>query len=214
MYPVGDTLPIDSLPSGAYMLSGPAMSGKYEILLSSLAAGVQDGDGILLVTTNRDAASIADDFENRLGQVPPDLYIVDTVSDQQENPSNLQPDRIKKVSSPGDLTGIGIAVSEHIQRLVSADTGRTRLGFYSLSTLLMYADIEGVFRFLHVLTGRVTSIDGLGLFAIDPTTHEESTINTLKQLFDGMIEVRGDGEEREIRIVGVPDASTEWQPFP
>ena len=214
MYPVGETLPIDQLPSGAYMLSGPAMSGKYELLMSALSAGVEDGDGILLVTTNRDAASIIGDFEERVGRVPTNLYIVDAVSEQQTSSGHLPPERVKHVSSPGDLTGIGIAVSEHIQQLVAAEAQRTRLGFYSLSTLLMYADIEGVFRFLHVLTGRVTSINGLGLFAIDPTTHDESTINTLKQLFDGMIEVRGDGESREVRIVGVPDASAEWQTVP
>lgn len=187
------------------------MSGKYELLLSILSAGVEDGDGILLVTTNRDADSVIADFEERVGRVPPDLYIVDAVSEQQTKSGHLPPEHVRNVSSPGDLTGIGIAVSEHVQQLVAADTQQTRLGFYSLSTLLMYADIEGVFRFLHVLTGRVTSINGLGVFAIDPTTHDESTINTLKQLFDGMIEVRGDGESREVRIVGVPDASAEWQ---
>ncbi|MDX1745535.1 MAG: hypothetical protein R3324_06325 [Halobacteriales archaeon] len=190
------------------------MSGKYELLVSVLSAGIADGDGLLIVTTNRNSGAIIDDFEERAGSAPNNLYIVDAVSEQQGDRGSLPPERVRNVSSPGDLTGIGIAVSEHFQDLVAGDTDRTRLGFYSLSTLLMYADIEGVFRFLHVLTGRVTSIQGLGLFAIDPTTHDESTINTLKQLFDGMIEVRGAEGSREVRIVGVSDVEATWQPVP
>ncbi|MFB6256893.1 MAG: recombinase RecA, partial [Haloplanus sp.] len=51
-----------------------------------------------------------------------------------------------------------------------------------------------VFRFLHVFTGRVQSVDGLGLYAIDSAAHDDKTMNTLKQLFDGVIETHEDGE--------------------
>jgi len=65
---------------------------------------------------------------------------------------------------------------------------------HSLSTLLMYSDLETVFRFLHVFTGRIQSVDGLGLFCIDSTAHEDQTTNTLTQLFDGIVELSEDGE--------------------
>jgi hypothetical protein len=58
---------------------------------------------------------------------------------------------------------------------------------HSLSTLLMYSNLQTVFRFLHVFTGRIQSVGALGLFAIDSTAHDEQTMNTLKQLFDGVI---------------------------
>ncbi len=73
----------------------------------------------------------------------------------------------------------------------------------------MYAELETVFRFVHVLAGRIDSIDGIGFFVIDPTTHDESTVNTLKQLFNGMIEIRDDGH-REIRFAGIPDTPSDW----
>jgi hypothetical protein len=63
----------------------------------------------------------------------------------------------------------------------------------------MYSDLQTVFRFLHVFTGRVQSVDGLGLFAIDDSAHDERTMNTLKQLFDGIVRTREDGPP-EIRI--------------
>ena len=209
MYSVGDTLPVDALDSGTYLLSGPAMSGKYDLLVSLLAEGLEVEEGALFVTTNEDAGDVIEDLEGRLGTIPRDLRLVDCVSEQQ-GAGGLAPEKVEYVSSPADLTGIGIGVSEQLRRIAQSDVEGTRMAFYSLSTLLMYAELETVFRFLHVLTGRIDSIDGMGAFAIDPTTHEESTVNTLKQLFDGMIELRDGQDGREVRLVGVEDTSTDW----
>lgn len=214
MYSVGDTLPVEDLEPGTYLLSGPAMSGKYDLLLSLVTEGIEAGDGALFVTTNEDADGVIGDVERRLGHLPENLRLVDCVSERQGGGGALPADRVEYVSSPADLTGIGIGVSEQLRRFAEADVERTRMAFYSLSTLLMYAELETVFRFLHVLTGRVDSIGGVGAFAIDPTTHEESTVNTLKQLFDGMIELRDGDDGREIRLVGFGDAPSEWIPQP
>jgi hypothetical protein len=70
---------------------------------------------------------------------------------------------------------------------------------HSLSTLLMYSDLQTVFRFLHVFTGRVQSVDGLGLFSIDSTAHDDQSLNTLKQLFDGIVNVPED-DEVDVRL--------------
>lgn len=213
MYSVGDTLPVEDLEPGTYLLSGPAMSGKYGLLLSLVTEGIEAGDGALFVTTNEDADGVIEDVEERLGHLPDNLRLVDCVSERQGGGS-LPADQVEYVSSPADLTGIGIGVSEQLRRFAQSDVEQTRMAFYSLSTLLMYAELETVFRFLHVLTGRVDSIGGIGVFAIDPTTHEESTVNTLKQLFDGMIELRDGTDGREVRLVGFGEASTEWVPQP
>lgn len=211
MYAVGNTLPIEQFDAGTFLLAGPAMSGKYELLLDILAEGCARGEGALVVTTNRDAASIISDFETRIGEHPSTLRIVDAVSERQGSRQEVPSGMVEHVSSPADLTGIGIAVSEQLQALSEADVELTRVGFHSLSTLLMYTDVESTFRFLHVLTGRISSIGGLGVFVIDPTTHDESTVNTLKQLFDGMIELRNGDEGREVRVLGVPNVATDWQ---
>jgi KaiC/GvpD/RAD55 family RecA-like ATPase len=211
MYSVGDTLPVDDLDSGSYLLAGPAMSGKYDLLLSFIAEGIESGDGALFVSTNEDAGGVIGDVEDRMGAVPDHFRLVDCVSERGGGDA-LPADRVEYVSSPGDLTGIGIGVSEQLRRFDESTVEQTRLAFYSLSTLLMYAELETVFRFLHVLTGRIGSIDAVGVFAVDPTTHDESTVNTLKQLFDGMIELRETEGGREVRLVGVDGGPTEWMP--
>jgi hypothetical protein len=63
----------------------------------------------------------------------------------------------------------------------------------------MYADLQTVFRFLHVFTGRIQSVEGLGLFAIDSSAHDDKTMNTLKQLFDGIVTTYED-REPEVRL--------------
>jgi len=210
MYDAGDSFPIDGFPSGSILVSGPAMSGKYELLLEFIIEGERLGEGGLFVTTNDPAASIISDFEER-GDVEPGLLrLVDCVSEQQSIEERLPEDRVEYVNSPGDMTGVGIGVSEQLRRFGEDDTERIRLAFYSLSTLLMYSEIETVFRFLHVLTGRIDGVEASGLFTIDPTTHEEETVNTLKQLFDGAIELREGEDGPEIRFVGLPDTPDGW----
>ena len=211
MFAVGDSLPNEELGPGSYLLAGAAMSGKYELLLDFIAEGLAQDEGVLFVTTNESAGPILEDVEERVGSVPEQFRLVDCVAERQGTEGRYPPERVEYVSSPADLTGIGIGVSEQLRRLSAAGVEDTRICFYSLSTLLMYAELETVFRFLHVLSGRVDSMAGLGLFALDPTTHEESTVNTLKQLFDGVIEVKLDGGS-QVRMVGVPGSDTEWTP--
>lgn len=108
------------------------------------------------------------------------------------------------------MTGIGIKLSEFLQQFYDSGMRANRIALDSLSTLLMYSNLQTVFRFLHVFTGRVQSAEALGLFIIDSTAHDDQTMSTLRQLFDGEIEVReAEGNDSEIRVKGV-DLTTTW----
>lgn len=213
MYEVGDVLPIEQLDPGTYLLAGPAMTGKYRVILDILEDGVTQNDGALLVSTNESAAEVFSAIETRLGSVPESFRIVDCISEQQGSGQEYPADRVEYVSSAADLTGIGIGVSEQLRRFVEDDTERIRVGFHSVSTLLMYVELETVFRFVHVVSGRIDGIDGLGVFALDPTTHDEGTVNTLKQLFDGMIEIRTTNGDQELQFSGIPGSPDGWTPL-
>ncbi|HKJ58876.1 MAG TPA: hypothetical protein VKA37_06585, partial [Halobacteriales archaeon] len=82
MYSVGDSLPVEDLAPGTYLLAGPAMSGKYDLLLSLMAEGIEAGDGALFVTTNDDAGGVIDDIEDRVGDLPENVRLVDCVSER------------------------------------------------------------------------------------------------------------------------------------
>lgn len=99
------------------------------------------------------------------------------------------------VENPSDLTGIGIELSELLSQIgtASADDEHTAVCFNSITSLLQYADLQRAFRFLHVVTGRIKTVDGVGHFHLDPNAHDEQTLATLKGLFDAVIEVGEDG---------------------
>lgn len=106
------------------------------------------------------------------------------------------PDRgltIETISSPADLTGVGIKVTNFLSGWADEEE-QISVCFYTLTTLLQYVDLQDVFRFLHVLTGRLKAVDAIAHFHMDPTAHDERSINTLKSLFDGVVELDDTGE--------------------
>jgi hypothetical protein len=74
----------------------------------------------------------------------------------------------------------------------------------------MYSNIQTVFRFLHVFTGRIKAAGALGIYMIESGMHDEQAIATLKQLFDGLIEIKSENDKNLIRIVGVSPKPTPW----
>ena len=118
---------------------------------------------------------------------------------------------VKFVSSPGDLTGIGIGIAKATQAIGTRAGEGVRLAVLSLSTVLRYTSLDSLFNFVHVLTGRIEAAGYLGVFTVDPTAHDERTVNTIKSQVDGLVELRltEDGG-RETRVAGLPDVSGEW----
>ncbi|WP_231183664.1 recombinase RecA [Haladaptatus sp. DYF46] len=209
MYSIGEPFPETELNPGTNLLvAGPPMTGKRRLAFDVLAHG--DGDGIIIVTTKSTGEQVLSDYESRLDGRDSFIGVVDCVSKQQ----GMSPQRVESVefaSSPVDMTGIGIKLSEFLQRFYDSGVRSNRIAFDSLSTLLMYSNLQTVFRFLHVFTGRVQSAEAFGLFVIDSSAHDAQTMSTLRQLFDGEIEVReAEDGGSEVRLKGV-GPTTDWQ---
>ncbi|SFF79943.1 hypothetical protein SAMN04488063_0331 [Halopelagius inordinatus] len=127
------------------------------------------------------------DWRDALGRSPEAAAVVtDAESDRRDaGPS------VYTVSSPGDLTGIGMKLSACLSEWEGTDADVVVV-VESLTHLLQYAQLETLYRFLHVLVGRIDAVGARGLFFFDPTTRDEMTVNTLKTLFDAVVERRGD----------------------
>ncbi|MFC4437190.1 MULTISPECIES: RAD55 family ATPase [Natrialbaceae] len=201
MYELADVLPDTEVDAGTNVLvAGPPLTGKRSIALSILESGANRGDGSIAITT-KDSADVV------LAKLPEDadVGVVDCVTKQRGVGAVEDNSRVKYASSPVDMTGIGIKLSEFLQEFYDRrELPRNRVLLHSISTLLMYSDLQTVFRFLHVFTGRIQSANALGVYVIDSTSHDDQTMNTLKQLFDAVIEV-DEGEEAtpEIRTAGL-----------
>jgi KaiC/GvpD/RAD55 family RecA-like ATPase len=212
MYELGAAFSGIEVEEGTNLLvEGPPMSGKRDLGFRILADGVQNGEGAIVVTTKDGADRVVTDFADVAGVADATVGVVDCVTKQQGMGDRRESDLVRYASSPNDLTGIGIELSELLRALYEQrDVTRNRILLHSLSTLLMYSDLQTVFRFMHVFTGRVQSADALGVFVVDSTAHDEQTVSTLKQLFDGVISIEEHDEGFRTRLLGVGDDDT-WR---
>ncbi|MCF2238415.1 hypothetical protein KVP04_04640 [Halobacterium salinarum] len=192
------------------LVSGPAMSGTRTLLFELVARGEPDGEGAVLTTSTDPAETVIDDYEAIRGGDSAFRHVIDCVSTQSGSASPAP--GVHHVSSPSDLTGIGIEFSGVAEAAEAAGVDRLRVGFDSLSPVLMYVDVQRLFRFLHVFTSQIQSQGWLGVFAIDPESQDDQTITTLSQLFDGVLEVRLHDGTQEMRLRGLADAPTDWLP--
>lgn len=213
-YEFGDDLPIRGVEAGTNLLvAGPAMGGARDLALRLVTAGNDRDEGSVLVTTNKGGEKLLSECAELCGDFRRSSFgVVDCVGKQHGR--DRFGDRITPVSSPGDLTGIGIEFSGLYQTLYRDTTERVRAGLFSLSTLLMYAEFRTVSRFVHTVCGRISATDGLGVFLIDPSTQDERVVSTITQLCDGRVDVRErDGGSRELRVRGLDDQPHGWIGF-
>jgi hypothetical protein len=193
------------------LIAGPAMTGKRRLLFSLLAEN-EDRTAVLISTKRG-----ADRFRREFAADVPDgdaweTRIVDCVSKRRSVRNVRDTEEISYVSSPGDLTGIGIAASGFMREFYHAGD-EVSVGLHSLSTLLMYSDLQRVFRFSHVMTGRVETADSVGVFTLDTTTHNTEAVDVLQGLFDVFVQVRDSPESPELRVRGSDLGPRGWTPF-
>ncbi len=194
------------------MLIGPPMSGKEVIMNNIMYHGAaKKENAVINVTTRESAVHILEWFKEQNLDLPMSrIGIIDCVS-KTLGGSVIENENIKIASSPVDLTGIGVKISQFLEEFaMKKNIQRIQLHINSLSTILMYSNIQTVFRFLHVFTGRIKAAGALGIYIIESGMHDEQAIATLKQLFDGMIEIKTDGDKNFVRVVGFSQKPTPW----
>lgn len=218
MYDLSTVLDFEALqevrPGSSILLSGPAMTGKEQLAYDILADGARDGEGAVVVTTSDKAASVTDEFRDRVPDLEgSQLGVVDCRGEGGSEQGVIDGVSVNQVSSPGDLTGIGIGITKALEGLHNAGRTEGRLALISLSTMLTYTDKKTVFKFCHVLSSRLDAADYIGVFTIDSGAHDKQTIQVIKQAFDGLIEVRDAEGGRQARVLGLANEPTDWKPL-
>ncbi len=194
------------------MLIGPPMCGK-EIVLNSIMyyGAAKNENAVITVTTRESATHILEWFKEQKLTLPLSrIGIIDCVT-KTLGGASVENENIKIASSPVDLTGIGVKISQFFEEyFMKKNIRKTQLHINSLSTILMYSNIQTVFRFLHVFTGRIKAAGSLGIYMIESGMHDEQAISILKQLFDGMIEIKTENDKNFIRVVGLSPKPSAW----
>lgn len=96
---------------------------------------------------------------------------------------------VATVSSPSDLTGLGIRVSSFVSRC--PDPGAAALCFDSLTVLLQYADQQTAYRFLNTVVGRLGDSGVAVTVHLAPEAVGEQVVSTFWPLFDDVVHADG-----------------------
>lgn len=205
-----ESVPIDTIPAGTSLLiSGPSLTRKRELMLQLVDQQADEGN--VVITTKKSAGTVLQQLD-----IPPKsdareyLRLVDCVTQERGMGEAEETETTKYISSPRDLTGLSIKLSGVFQGLYQQDVP-TRVGLDSLSTFLMYHDLQRVYRIMHVLSGQIESAGWLGIFVIDSPSDRE--LNVLTQLVDGMIQTRDTDGGYEFRVRGFDHVNTDWTTY-
>jgi len=210
-YDTRGVLPVDSLAPGQTILGvGPPLVGERALGYRFLSRGLDAGEGTVLVTTTQGAAQVREAVASYTGTADPPLAVVAT---KDAASGDTDADLTWYGSSPADLTGIGIGVTEAMEALADRGHDRVRLVVDSLSPLTVYSDFDRVYRFLHVILGRISSVDGVA-FCHLPAEAPDDESSAVRGLTDGLLEFREASPQPEYRLQGIPEVPPEWLPVP
>lgn len=145
--------------------------GIAELLVSYAAAGT--GAHVSEATDRRPArkgiVSVGDEARSATAEGGPDFS---------------GPVAVDAIADPGDLRSVGISVSRFCERW--ADT-EVVVCFDSLGDLLDHASDDAVFRFVTLLTKRLSAADATAHFHLDPDAHDDSVVSTFASIFDRIV---------------------------
>lgn len=176
------------------LLLAPSLGGHgRDVGLKLLARTPPERTNVLAITYTESPSEFVARWSDGVGRDPARGGIV--AVGQSEDSIDSEVWAVQTVENPSDLTGIGIELSELLSRISTAadEDEHVAVCFNSITSLLQYADLQRAFRFLHVVTGRIKTVGGVGHYHIDPEAHDQQTLATLKGLFDAVVDVDEDG---------------------
>ena len=178
------------------LLTGPAGCPAEESLCSRLMAARSEARvSVLVITVSETPSQRLSVLQSYLEAPVERTAVVDVRNydrsvnyDQYEGPVD-----IRTVSNPRDLRRIGIVASRILSEWEEEPEPAT-VCFHSLSDLLeLTDDRQRLFRFLHVLRGRIQSADARAHYHFDPSRHDDEAVRTFESLFDAVLTFDADG---------------------
>ncbi|WP_332897289.1 helix-turn-helix transcriptional regulator [Haladaptatus sp. CMSO5] len=185
----------------------PAGNDAFLELLTAMSAPAETN--IVAITYTQPPETWIADWQRTVGDLPSALTFIhangaNVANDPRGDSAALAATSVLKVD-PCDPMDIIAPVTEHLSRWQHTDR-QSIVSVQTLSILLEYVDFDTAFRYLHLLTHRVQP-SALGFYQMDPEIHDAQTVNTLKSLFDAVVELH-DGRWRVVETyAGAGDAA-------
>ncbi|WP_137286241.1 DUF7504 family protein [Halorussus salinisoli] len=191
---IGDVAETVSPPT-TMLVAGTVDPSEYALGLRLLAhAGGSDDTAIVVTTTEGREEAVAHTQDVETANGVPSLAVVDTVSEDQYLTAPYADVPTVYMPSPDDLERLVIALSD-LTATVAPSTGTQHFVVQSLTPMIEGATTRRVCRLLEQLRGLRVG-DGLGIFGIDFTAHDEETVSQLTAVVDCLLWVSEDTDGR------------------
>jgi len=198
----------DSIASGDDVLvCCPSVADEESLACADLSTlGPPERTNVLTVTTTDSPLERRAVWDRYVERAPARLAVVSVETEcrspeseveavENEHVTQARYGRVETVSSPTDLSELGLRITEVLSEWQDdANDRRTVLCFHSLTALLQSVSVERLFKFVHVLANQSVTEDVTGHYHLDPTVHDEVTVRTLAELFDVVCEREGTWE--------------------
>ena len=188
------------LESGTHVAAELGGSGSILVRTSLQSAGADNarvhflspGDLVMMITTTPGERIRL--MHERLNGWPERVVILTTTENPLPDIDGVNvsdaPLEVVQLDRRLGLSALGETVSRVLDEQRTA--GRTvSVEFDILSELIEKFELQTVFKFLHVLSQRLATVDALAHFYVDPTARSVSTVNILTELFDLSITAHG-----------------------
>ena len=215
-FPGSTILVKGEIPSSSILLIGPTGVGKTIFCKHFLFSGLKNNEKCIYVTTSETPEEIEVSMKSFGLDIEPYketemVRIIDACS------WKLGRGSVSKYAVDGQqnyLTSLSIIIKK-----VRSNLKNVRLIFDSVSELTALANQDAVLKFLQVLTARIRLNGGKAIFTVASGAHDEHSINLLRLIFDGILEMKLDDSGKEIKrllrifsLKGIRH-KTSWTPF-
>ena len=177
--------------------------------VSLLSLAPPDRTNMLAVTVTRSANDWLSMWQQHSPASAASLTIVslgdetrgESSSTTISTPNGSETITIETVADPSDLTRLGVTLSRLLSEVTTPEE-RTAVCVHSLTALLQYIEPRRLFRFLHLLRGKLDSVDASAHYHLDPGAHDEQTVGLFRSLFDTVVRITEEGDLEVVSASG------------
>jgi hypothetical protein len=188
----GDVLATVGEASRLLMLA-PQLDGDVDGLCHE---HLSSGAPVLQVSLRTNATAVVDSWDEHDGAQPAALSVVAVGPIEGE----AVPDSVtvRRASNPGDLTGLGIAITRCLDEFDAPPV----VCFDSLTVLLQYVETGAAFRFLHTMSRYFANADARVHAHLDPDAVSDRAVNSISSLFDAIVAHESAGDVPGLTLEG------------
>ncbi|MBI60074.1 hypothetical protein CL657_02510 [bacterium] len=203
------------IPSGSNILVlGETGSGKSTFCRNFITTGLLNKEHSLIIAIDDDPKKTRDKL-NEHPRINTEAYekdnslrFIDAYSWSSLTPNDKEKFSVSGTLELNQLGGIIADASNEIGQSIQAKTGGRRL-IDSISSLLISFDLGSAQRFLNQIARTSAAFgDVTTLFVLEEGTVDETILNNVKYIMDGVIEFKKDNNIRYCRV-----SSMKWSSF-